>query len=92
MCKEFACGNATAEMFAPTPLFLANRWLFSHMASQVSSGPGSMRPMALDFSKAILYGNMEAEVCIELPPEDGRKQGSLWDFCINQCTAYVMRH
>ena len=31
--------------------------------------------MALDFSKAFLYGDMEREVFIELPDDDVRKSG-----------------
>ena len=65
-------------MFAPTPPLFASRWLVSHMASQGFHGPGCMRLMALDFSKAFLYGEMEREVYIELPAENARKHG--WDF------------
>ena len=46
------------------------------MASQGVAGPGDQRLMALDFSKAFLYGDMEREVCIELPDEDSRKYDS----------------
>ena len=63
------------EMFAPTPPLLASRWLVSLMASQGLHGPGQKRLMALDFSKAFLYGDMQRRVFIELPDEDGRKDG-----------------
>ena len=36
---------------------------------------GVNRLMSIDFTKAFLYGEMEREVYIELPNEDGRKQG-----------------
>ena len=45
------------------------------MASQGLHGPGAMRLMGLDFSKAFLYGDMERTVYIELPDEDARKCG-----------------
>ena len=33
--------------------------------------------MSIDFTKAFLYGEMEREVVIELPYEDGRKNGGV---------------
>ena len=62
-------------MFVPIPPLLATRWLCSQMASKSIDGPKEMRLMTLDFSKAFLYGNMEREVYVELPDEDGRKDG-----------------
>ena len=51
-----------------------SRWLVSMAASQGPSGPGRRQLMALDFSKAFLYGDVQREIYIELPDEDGRKQ------------------
>ena len=61
------------EMFAATPPLVASRYLVSRMASQQAGGLGDLRLMALDFSKAFLYGDMQREVYIELPDEDLRK-------------------
>ena len=61
-------------MFAPTPPLLASRWLCSKMASQSRMGLKDGRLMALDFSKAFLYGDVSREIYIELPDEDGRKE------------------
>ena len=60
-------------MFAATPPLVASRYLVSRMASQQAGGLGDLRLMALDFSKAFLYGDMQREVYIELPDEDFRK-------------------
>ena len=34
-----------------------------------------MRLLCIDFTKAFIYGSMQREVYIELPDEDGRKEG-----------------
>ena len=76
VCQDFNTDKTkTDDMFAPTPPLLASRWLANRMASQGLDGPGSVRLMSLDFSKAFLYGDMERKVFIELPDEDGTKQG-----------------
>ena len=74
VCQDFNQDKKhTDEMFAPTPPLMSSRWLVSRMASQGLSGPGGMRLMGLDFSKAFLYGDMERQVYIDLPDEDARK-------------------
>ena len=76
VCQDFKQGKGQCdEMFAPTPPLLASRWLCSRMASQAKSGLQDGRLMALDFSKAFLYGDVEGEVFIELPEEDARRCG-----------------
>ena len=65
-----------AELYAATPPLMAARWLCSRVASQGASGMGPLTLMTLDVSKAFLYGNVEREVFIELPDEDGRKHTS----------------
>ena len=78
VCQDFNTDTKRSDdMFAPTPPLQALRWLVpvSLMCSQGYNGPGSMRLMGLDFSKAFLYGGMEREVFIDLPDEDARKQG-----------------
>ena len=79
VCQDFKREKGKCdEMFAPTPPLLASRWLCSKMASQSRAGPKEGRLMALDFSKAFLYGNVSREVYIELPEEDweeGRGRG-----------------
>ena len=74
MAMDFNKGKKTDEMFAPTPSVLASRWIVSRTASQGWRGGGRKRLMAVDFTKAFLYGEMEREVYIELPDEDERKQ------------------
>ena len=64
------------EMFAATPPLVASRYLVSRVASQGVGGLGELRLMALDFSKAFLYGDTQREVYIELPDEDARKSMS----------------
>ena len=76
VCTDFSRDKThTDEMFAPTPPLLASRWLVSRCASQGVRGIGVNRLMSIDFTKAFLYGEMEREVYIELPNEDGRKNG-----------------
>ena len=76
-------GKKDDEMFAPTPSLLASRWIVSRTASQNWRGQGEMRLMAIDFTKAFLYGNMEREVYIELPEEDQRKhEGDMVGFLL----------
>ena len=63
VCQDFNNEKKHSdEMFAPTPPLLASRWCVSRMACQGWSGPGSQRLMALDFSKAFLYGDMQRRV------------------------------
>ena len=77
VCQDYNNDKAhTDEMFAPTPPLAASRWLCSCMASESSHGLGRLRLMALDFSKAFLYGDMKREVYINLPAEDPRKHDS----------------
>ena len=64
------------ELFAATPPLLASRWVCSQVASQGYMGMGSVTVMTLDFSKAFLYGEVDREVFVELPDEDGRKHQS----------------
>ena len=74
--RDFKKGKGQCdEMFAPTPPLLASRWVVSQMASNSPTGPGDQRLMTVDFSKAFLYGNVDREVYIELPEEDGRRNG-----------------
>ena len=74
VAQDFKKGKGQCdEMFAPTPPLLASRWLCSQMASGNGRGPGNKCLMALDFSKAFLYGMVDREVYIELPAEDGRR-------------------
>ena len=73
VCKDVNKGKRSDEMFAPTPPLLASRWLVSLTASQGLTGAGNKRLLAIDFTKAFLYGEMEREVYIELPDEDERK-------------------
>ena len=79
VCQDFNTDKGhNDEMFAATPPLLASRWLVSLVASQGAYGLGPTRLMALDFSKAFLYGNMKREVYIELPNEDARKGDGDW--------------
>ena len=64
VCTDFKVGKHTDDMFAPTPPLLASRWLASLVASQGWDGAGAKRLMAIDFTKAFLYGVMEREVYI----------------------------
>ena len=74
VCQDFNTDKGHSdEMFAATPPLLASRYLVSLMASQGQRGTGENKLMALDFSKAFLYGLMKREVYIELPDEDSRK-------------------
>ena len=74
VCQDFnKDSKKNDDMFAPTPPLMASRWLVSRMASQGLRGPGHMRLMGLDLSKAFLYGDMERQVYIDLPDEDARK-------------------
>ena len=75
VCQDFnpAKGKKCDEMFAATPPLVVSRWLTSLAASQGAHGPGKKQLMALDFSKAFLYGDVQREIYVELPDEDGRK-------------------
>ena len=75
VCQEFAFGNATAEMFAPTPPLSATRYVVSDLASRSKHGPGDHRLMLLDFKRAFLYGDVERQIFIELPEDDSRRMG-----------------
>ena len=79
VCQDFYKDSKKSDdMFAPTPPLVASHWLVSLMCSQGADGPGQMRLMGLDLSKAFLYGDMEREVFIELPDEDARKSGGAY--------------
>ena len=75
VCQDFNtdAGKRCDEMFAATPPLIVSRWLTSLAASQGTEGPGRMQLMALDLSKAFLYGDVQRAIYIELPEEDGRK-------------------
>ena len=74
VCQDFNTDRGRCdEMFAATPPLVVSRWLTSMAASQGARGPGKMQLMALDFSKAFLYGDVLREIYIELPDEDSRK-------------------
>ena len=76
VAQDFKKGKGQCdEMFAPTPPLLASRWLVSRMASCSRGGPKDQRLMTIDFSKAFLYGDVDRATYIELPEEDGRKDG-----------------
>ena len=65
VCQGFNHDKARSdEMLAPTPPLTASRWLCSCMASERGQGLGHLRLMALDFSKALLYGDMKREAFI----------------------------
>ena len=72
---EFARGKTPEDMYAPTPLLLATRWLFTKAASQGAQGPGDVRAMVLDFKRALFYGDCERELYVEVPAEDDRLEG-----------------
>ena len=77
VCQDFNTDRGHSdEMFAATPPLAASRFLVSQMASQGSGGLGELRLMALDFSKAFLYGDMQRDVYVELPDEDSRRSQS----------------
>ena len=76
VCQEFAYGgDPTGDMFAPTPPLGATRLLLSGLASRGVGGPGRFRAMLLDFKRAFLYGDAERTIYIELPEDDGRRDG-----------------
>ena len=76
VAQEFANeSDPTGELFAPTPPLAATRWLISGAASIGKHGPGDERLMLLDFKKAFLYADIERELFIELPADDGRREG-----------------
>ena len=75
VCTDFNRDKVhTDDMFAHTPPIVASRWLVSECASNCAHGLGDSRLMSIDFTKAFLYGEMEREVYVELPDEDGRKE------------------
>ena len=77
VCQDLNNDNhRTDEMSAPTPPLVATRWLCSCAARQGAGGLGPKTLMAIDFSKAFLYGDMKRQVYIELPDEDSRKYTS----------------
>ena len=61
VCQDFNTdkGKRCDEMFAATPPLFVSRWLTSLAASQGTEGPGRMQLMALDLSKAFLYGDVQ---------------------------------
>ena len=63
VAKEIKRGPSD-EMFAATPPLVVSRWLTSRAASQGGRGPGKKQLMALDFSKAFLYGDVQREIYI----------------------------
>lgn len=73
VCQDFEGNDKTDELFAPTPPLVAASWLVSRMASQGRRGPARKRLLAIDSTEAFLYGNMDRDVYIELPPEDARR-------------------
>ena len=76
VAQEFARGKTPDEFYAPTPPLLAMRGLLSEAARQglggQSGGAEALRCMVLDFKRAFLYGEVERELCIEVPVEDKR--------------------
>ena len=66
VCQDFNTdkGKRCDEMFAATPPLFVSRWLTSLAASQGTEEPGRMQLMALDFSKAFLYGDVQRDIYI----------------------------
>ena len=68
--REFA-DEKRNDLFAPTPSWLASRWLLSEAATARPDGSES-RVMVVDVSRAFLYGAARRELLIKLRREDPR--------------------
>jgi hypothetical protein len=70
VAQEFAGNDDRDDLFAATPPLSASKYILSEVASRSDSGTNSWRIMVLDVKRAFLYGYIEEEIFIELPPED----------------------
>ena len=68
--QEFAHGQRRDDLYAPTPLMAAARYLLSTCASLGQQGPGNHRILLMDIRKAFLCGKISRTVYVELPSED----------------------
>ena len=70
VAQEFAHGELRDDLFAGTPPLSATKALISDIASNGKCEPKKLRLMVLDIKRAFLYGDMEEDIVINLPPED----------------------
>ena len=66
----FNGSSPSGEMFAPTPLLGATRYLLSCLASRGKGGPGAHCAVLLNFKRAFLYGDIEREIYTHWTEED----------------------
>ena len=67
VAQEFNLGSsADGDMFAPTPLLGATRYVLSCLASRGERGPGAYRCMLLYFQHALLCGDVERQIFIHV--------------------------
>ena len=70
VAQEFAGKDDRDDLFAGTPPLTATRLIISDVASSKRTQKGEKKVMVLDVKRAFLYGNIEEDIFIELPPED----------------------
>jgi len=70
VAQEFAGKEERDDLFAATPPLSATKYILSEVASRSCSRTNSWRAMVLDVKRAFLYGYIEEDIYIELPPED----------------------
>ena len=69
VAQEFAHGEDRDDLFAGTPPLAATKVLLSNFASNGVKAP-TARIMVLDIKRAFLYGDINENIAINLPPED----------------------
>jgi len=70
VAQEFAGKDEREDIFAATPPLFATKVVISDAASRGDYGQGDRVLLILDVKRAFLYGDIEDNVYIELPPED----------------------
>ena len=70
VAQEFAGKDERDDLFAATPPLSATKYILSEVASRSCFGTNSWKVMVLDVKRAFLYGYIEEDIYIELPPED----------------------
>jgi len=70
VAQEFAGKDVRDDLFAATPPLSATKFVVSEVASKSNGGLNDWRLMVLDVKRAFLYGDINEEIYIHLPPED----------------------
>ena len=73
VAQESASSGEGDDLFAGTPPLAATKYVLNDLASRGKNGPGDVRIMILDITRAILYGKIEDKLYIELPGEEPMK-------------------